>query len=299
MVKKKSGLAGSLLILLAGVLWGSIGVFVKELNRVGATGEVTNFLRQISAFVLMIPVCLVKGGPRSLKVSGRTLLSCLIFGVVCHGLTNICYTAAVNTIGMSSSVVLLYLAPVFTMIFSILFFKEKMSVRKVAAIFINILGCILTVTNGVFDFKTLAVAGILFGVGSGFCYGLAPIVWKFTREGENPYVVNLYSFLFAAIFLGLWMKPWQGGMEISGRMIFWGVLFGLVATAAAYTVYYMGLQIITESSRVPVIASIEVVVATLFGILLYSENIGVVGLIGIVLVLASIAIMNLKKKSNS
>ena len=49
MVKKKSGLAGSLLILLAGVLWGSIGVFVKELNRVGATGEVTNFLRQISA----------------------------------------------------------------------------------------------------------------------------------------------------------------------------------------------------------------------------------------------------------
>ena len=296
MMNKKSGLAGSLLILLAGVLWGSIGVFVKELNRVGATGEVTNFLRQSSAFVLMIPVCLLKGGPRSLKVSGRTLLSCLVFGVICHGMTNICYTAAVNTIGMSSSVVLLYLAPVFTMLFSILFFKEKMSLRKVAAIFINILGCVLTVTNGVFDFRTLAIVGILFGIGSGFCYGLAPIVWKFTREGENPYVVNLYSFLFAAIFLGLWMKPWQGGIAIDGKMIFWGVLFGLVATAAAYTVYYMGLQIITESSRVPVIASIEVVVATLFGILLYSEGIGPVGILGIVLVLASIAIMNLKKK---
>ena len=298
-MNKKSGLAGSLLILLAGVLWGSIGVFVKELNRVGATGEVTNFLRQTSAFVLMIPICLVKGGVKSLKVSGRTLLSCIAFGVICHGLTNVCYTAAVNTIGMSSSVVLLYLAPVFTMLFSILFFKEKMSVRKVAAVFINILGCILTVTNGVFDFRTLAVGGILFGIGSGFCYGLAPIVWKFTKKDENPYVVNLYSFLFAAIFLGLWMKPWKGGIAIDGKMIFWGVLFGLVATAIAYTVYYMGLQIITESSRVPVIASIEVVVATLFGILLYSEGIGPVGLCGIALVLLSIAIMNLKKKSNN
>ncbi len=155
----------------------------------------------------------------------------------------------------------------------------------------------LTVTNGVFDLKALAIGGILFGIGSGFCYGLAPIVWKFTKEGENPYVVNLYSFLFAAIFLGLWMKPWQGGIVIDGKMLFWGVLFGLVATAIAYTVYYMGLQIITESSRVPVIASIEVVVATLFGVLLYSEGIGPVGLCGIVLVLLSIAIMNLKKKS--
>ena len=296
-MKKNSGLAGSLLILAAGVLWGSIGVFTKELHRVGASGDVTNFLRQSFAFLIMIPICLLKGGVRSFKVGRRTLLVCLLFGVISHGLTNVCYTIAINSIGMSSSVVLLYLAPVFTMLFSMLFFREKMSVRKVLAVVINIVGCVLTVTNGKFDLKTLAIAGILFGIGSGFCYGLAPIIWKFASDKDSPYVVNLYSFLFAALFLGLKMAPWKGGVSIDGSMLFWGFLFGLVATAAAYTVYYMGLHKITESSRVPIIASVEVVVATLFGVFLYGEALAVPGICGILLVLASILIMNFKKKA--
>lgn len=294
---EKKGLLGGALVLLAGVLWGTIGMFVKELHRVGASGEVTNFLRQSSAFILMIPVCLFKGGARSLRVHKRTLLVCLLFGVVCHALTNICYTFAVNTIGLSSSVVLLYLAPVFTLSFSMLFFKERLTGRKAAGILLSILGSILTVTNGVFDFRTLAVGGILFGIGSGFCYGLAPIVWKLSSEEDSPYVVNLYSFLFAALFLGLWMRPWEGGVVIDGPMLLWGLLFGLVATAAAYTVYYMGLHLITESSRVPVIASVEVVVATLLGVILYGESLGAVGILGIVLVLAAIFVMNFKKKA--
>ncbi len=297
-MKKNRGFLGGALIFLAGVLWGTIGMFVKELNRVGASTDVTNFLRQTSAFVLMIPVCLIKGGAKSLKVGRRTLLVCAAFGVVCHGLTNICYTIAVNTIGLSSSVVLLYLAPVFTMCFSMLFFKERLTGRKALGILISIVGSVLTVTNGAFDLKTLAVSGILFGIGSGVCYGLAPIVWKFASDGDSPYVVNLYSFLFAALFLGIWMQPWSGGVTIDGPMIFWGVLFGLVATAAAYTVYYMGLHLITESSRVPVIASIEVVVATLLGVILYGEALGPVGILGIVLVLFAIFVMNFKKKAD-
>ena len=38
-----------------------------------------NFIKT-SAFVLMIPVCLIKGGAKSLKVGRRTLLVCAVFG---------------------------------------------------------------------------------------------------------------------------------------------------------------------------------------------------------------------------
>ena len=41
------------LIFLAGVLWGAIGIFVKELNSLGASSAQTCFLRMFSGFLIM------------------------------------------------------------------------------------------------------------------------------------------------------------------------------------------------------------------------------------------------------
>ena len=42
-----------LLIFTAGVLWGTIGIFVKELNLLGADSALTCFLRMSFAFLIM------------------------------------------------------------------------------------------------------------------------------------------------------------------------------------------------------------------------------------------------------
>ena len=59
--------------------------------------------------------------------------------------------------------------------------------------------------------------------------------------------------------------------------------------------HYKGLQKIRESSKVPVIASVETVVAALVGILLYHERLGVISSVGVLLVLFSILLMNKKE----
>lgn len=53
------------------------------------------------------------------------------------------------------------------------------------------------------------------------------------------------------------------------------------------------IRSIHESSKVPVISSVEAVVAALIGVLLYHERLNVFGVSGIALVLASIAVMNI------
>ena len=74
-----------------------------------------------------------------------------------------------------------------------------------------------------------------------------------------------------------------------------GLLFALIPTTFAYLFYFSGVSVIKETSKVPVIASIEPVVATLIGVLIYHEPIGVVNVLGILLVIGSIVLMNQKQ----
>ena len=70
--------------------------------------------------------------------------------------------------------------------------------------------------------------------------------------------------------------------------------YSLVPTLLSYVFYYGGIKKITESSKVPVLTSVEMVVTVLIAMLVFHEKIGVVSLTGVILVLCSIMLMNLK-----
>ena len=287
---------GYAFIFIAGVLWGCIGLFVKELEKAGATPALTSFLRVFFAFIIMLIASGVKSGWRSLKVDRKTLLSCALLGLICHGIYNVFYSLAVTLAGVSVSAVLLNVAPVFTLCFSAVLFREKITVVKLAAIVINILGCVLTATNGVFDVKALSLVGLLCGAAAGICYAMTSVIGKLAADKADPFVMSMYSYLFAALFLALWMRPWQQEVHINGSIVIWGALYALIPTAIAYVLYYRGLQNLTENSKAPVIASVETVVATVIGVAVYQEQLGICSVWGIALVLFSIVMMNLRQR---
>ena len=285
--------AGYLLVLSAGTLWGTIGLFVKQMKLNGSTPVITSFLRVFFAALIMLPLCLVKGGRCSLHIGKKALMFCVVLGVVCHGVYNILYSLAVTLTGVSISAVLLNIAPVFTLLFSALLFSEHITGRKILAIIVNIFGCILAVTNGKLDVASFSVIGILFGIGAGLCYAMTAIFGRFAAEQADPFVMSLYSYLAAAVLLFLWARPWSQGIAISADVLIWGFLFALIPTSTAYILYYWGLQKIHESSKVPVIASVETIVAALIGTLIYRERLGVISILGVLLVMGSILLMNL------
>ena len=289
---KQKGNNGYLLVFFAGVLWGTIGLFVKQLQRCGASPMETAFLRVFFAFLMMLALCVFHSGWRSLKTDKRTIGVCILLGVVCHGVYNIFYSFAVTMAGVSVSAVLLNIAPVFTLLCSGLCFGERITKRKLIAIAVNILGCVLTVTNGKLNTASFSLPGILCGVGAGLCYAMTAVIGRFAADRTNPYVMSMYSYLSAAILLFVWTQPWAQTHSISGNVLICSALYALIPTAIAYILYYKGLQKIRESSKVPVIASVETVVAALVGILLYHERLGVISSVGVLLVLFSILLMN-------
>ncbi|WP_369015330.1 EamA family transporter, partial [Escherichia coli] len=82
--------------------------------------------------------------------------------------------------------------------------------------------------------------------------------------------MSTYNFLFATIFLAVFTRPWSGVEDpLNLKLLAIGVGFALIPTALGYIFYFSGLKNITESSKVPVVASIETVVATMIGMLVF------------------------------
>lgn len=284
---------GYRMILSAGICWGFIGVFVNNLINAGASSHTIPFLRIACATVIMLPMIFIKGGFKSLRIDKRGLFFCVLLGVFCQAIFNFSYTKAIGSAGMSIAVALLYTSPVFVCIMSRILLKEMITVSKLTALFVNIAGCVLAVTGGDFSAAKVSAAGIVFGIISGFLYGLTTIIGKLATDRYDPVIVSFYSIASGTVIMTLIAAPWNNLADIfSFKILLLGLGYGAVCTVMPFILYFVGLHKITETSKVPVFASVETIVATGAGAAFFDESISLLKITGIALVIISIVIMN-------
>ena len=223
MNRTRSGPTGAGMILGAGILWGTIGLFVKQLNACGASPELTSFLRVALAGGIMAVLGVCKKGTGCFRIGRKSLLACALLGVVCHGIYNVLRSVAILRAGVAVSTVLLNVAPVVTLLCSASLFGEKLTAEKYAAVTLCVCGCVLASVSGDLSATSLSIIGLLCALGSGVCYGMTAIFGKLAGE-EDPITISIYSYLFAALFLGLWMQPWNGLPSVSKEILAWSAL---------------------------------------------------------------------------
>ena len=289
---------GYLMVLAAGSLWGTIGLFATLLSNYGVSAGAVAFFRMLSASIMLALILLIKGKGTSLfHASRKGLLSCMLVGFISQALYNICYMNTIEQGGMATAAVFLYTSPVYVAVISSLLFHEPLTGNKIIAIIINIAGCILTVTGGDFSDMRISGFGIVMGILSGLTYALLPILSRTGADEEDPFTAAFYGQAFGALLLLFLIRPWNGiGTPFTLPILLVFIGFGIVPSAMGYIVYYDGISKITESSRIPVLASVETVVAAIIGLVVFGQSIGLAKIIGIALVLASIAVMNTNKK---
>ena len=286
------------MVFAAGCLWGTIGLFSTLLQDMGMPSQSVAFYRLLFAAALLIPVLIVKGkGFRLFRIRPAGILSCLLVGLFSQALYNLLYMRTIKESGMAVAAVLLYTSPVFVALMSRIFFRESLGKNKVIAILINIIGCVLTVTGGGFEGMTLVGLGLLTGVGAGFMYATLPVLSRIGADKEDPFTSTFYGLAFGTLFLLFISRPWQGiGTAFTPGMFIVLVGFGIVPSALAYIVYFGGLNRVKETSKVPVLASVETVMAALIGLAVFGQSLTLIKVVGIVLVLCSILVMNQKNR---
>ena len=292
---QKKSYFSKILILLAGVLWGCMGLFVRPLNDMGLSSWDIVFLRAVLTTVFMALLLLIKD--KSLfKIRLRDIWCFLGTGLLSIVFFNLCYFKEITITSLSVAAILLYTAPAFVMIISAFCFKERLSVRKIIALVLSFTGLIfVTGVLGGSGVERLNFSTIMIGLGAGLGYALYSIFSRFAIErGYESYTISFYTFLFAAFATLFFVKPMDVTTTVASSFpgVILAFVFVLVSTVIPYITYTRGLKSV-ENGQASIIASIEPVVATLNGIILFGEKMSWSVAAGIILVLAGIVISNL------
>lgn len=294
--EEKAGLRkrlAPLMIIAAGCLWGCMGILVRTLNQAGlGTMEIVAVRCLVTFLCMLIGMGLLQRDAIRVKLQdiwcffGTGILSIVFF--------NYCYFKTITMTSLSVAAILLYTAPALVMAMSAMFFGERMSVRKLAALGLTFAGCVC-VTGG-FDSRTLSAGGVLTGLGAGLGYALYSIFSRFAIDrGYQSLTITLWTFGIGAV--GCVPLTDTARIAASFRsdpsVILSAGFWIFMTTVLAYILYTMGLQYM-ETGRASVISSIEPVVASVLGVAFYRETISWYGIAGIVLVISAIIMINQK-----
>ncbi len=288
---------GSFFIILAGCFWGSMGIFVRRLGIYGFTSIQIVSIRVTLATLIFALVLLLKDR-KGFKISLRDIPLFLGLGFGSILFFTVCYFTAITMMSLSTAAILLYTSPVWIMLMSVLFFREKMDRKKVTALILAFAGCVLV--SGISG-EGITPEGLLVGLGSGIGYGLYSILGTIALRKYSSYTVTTYTFLFAAIGSFLICRPADMFYKFShttdiGFLMVFSLLTALITAVIPFLAYTLGLESV-EASKAGIIATIEPMVATLIGIVVFSEPLTILSGAGILLILAAVVILNLKGKS--
>ena len=283
------------LVILAGCLWGTMGIFVRHLNAIGLEAMEIVEARAVLTAVSMF-AALVVFRRDLLRVNIRDLWVFAGGGIVSVILFNFCYFQTIQRASLSTAAILLYTSPVFVLLLSVPLFGEKLTKKKILCLMLAITGCALS--SGLAGGMALSPMTLLFGLGSGFGYGLYSIFSRFAlQKGYHPITITAYIFLFGALG-GLPLTDFGQLVRVAGadgsNLAYLGA-YTLVTTIVPYISYTTGLQQV-ENGVAAVLACIEPVMATAFGIFFFSEMPALSGWLGILLVLIALTALNLQPK---
>lgn len=284
--KTPRGVAAS--ILAAAALWGIIGVWNRRLMAGGLSPYSIVVVRNCGGLVLLLAVMALRD--RSVfHVERQHLKYFFGTGVVSVVLFTVCYFSCQEICSLAVASILLYTAPAIVVVLSAILWRERVTKKKLLALGLTLVGCALVC--GVFSGSlTVTGGGIALGLGAGFFYALYSIFGRYALAHYGPMTVTVWTFVFAGAASLVLVRPWELAALAQPSMALTAVGLVVCSTVLPYILYTRGLARV-EAGKASILASLEPVVASVAGVVLFGEPMSPLTAAGIVCVLAGVYIL--------
>ncbi len=289
-----------ILPVLAGIMFGSSGIFVRTLTQNGIDQTTLLFLR-FSIAIIPILIAILLTDKKLFKIDLSDIPMFLVCAICIIGL-NLCYNESMNTIPLSLAAVLLSLAPIFVLIFAYILFGEKITRKKLICMVLAIFGCLLM--TGVLEdsITSIPLSGILSGVGAGLFWAVYLMASKKSIEsGNHTYTILIYSIIFISIAL----IPFTNFSQISDFIsinptltILFLIIHSTFSFALPYIFSTLSLEHIDSGISSILLSGAEPLAALVFGFLIYAEIPTILMLCGFFISIISMMILSRTKNEN-
>ena len=283
-----------ILPILAGIMFGSSGIFVRTLTQNGIDPTTLLFLRfSIAIIPILLAIFLTD---RELFKIDKSDIPLFIACAICIIGLNLCYNESMNTIPLSLAAVLLSLAPIYVIIIAYIAFGEKITSKKVICMLLAIFGCVLM--TGVLEnsMMNISVFGIACGIGAGLFWAFYLITSKKSiKNGKHTFTILLYSIIIISIALIPFTDFGQINAFVSINPLL-AIVFLIIHSTFSFALPYvfstLSLNFIDSGTSSIFMSASEPFAALLFGLVIYGEIPTLVMLCGFILTLVSMTILS-------
>jgi len=243
------------------------------------------FYRSISVSILFLLYILLfrrtKETIFSLKNNVKEILSGLFLGI-----SFFCYIFSILNTSVASSLLILSISPMFSVILSQLFLKEKLPKQIFIILIILILGLIIIFKNSVSESQS--IGNIIALIGAFFF--ASSVVTSRAIGSDKIAFGGFFAGTFAFYLSALCLLLFDISFYIEPKIMFLIFLMGLLTTG-------LGMLLLLSSAKyllgpyVSLIALLEVILAPIWSLIFYSESIRYEEIIGGFLILGSIILL--------
>jgi DME family drug/metabolite transporter len=287
---------GIALVLLAGVIWGTIGPGAQVVHdRSGLSPLLVTAYRAIAAVAVLAGVVVLSGRLGALGDAARVEWPRIGVVGVLTAAFQFLFFVAVAFVGVSvATVVCLGFAPVLLLVLDSLRQRELPRPGPAATVVIAVVGLLLvTFEGGAGDHASHPVLGVLAALASGAAYAVSTEAVAPLSQRLDTLTITALTIAVVALVLvptALAVTALRGDSFTTSDPASWAVIgyLGVFTLAIAYALLFTGLRSAPSSAAV-VATLVEPLTAVLIAVGLLGEHLSPTGVAGSLLIVAAIA----------
>jgi len=272
-------------ILLAGFLWGFIGISVKLINN-EINPFTLNFFRFLTAFLVLLALSPIIDR-NALKLKKENIKSHAIIGLL-FALTTTTFVYAISRTTIANTVLLQSLQVFFLMGLAYFVLKEKITTTKVVTLIFALIGVYVINPLGTGD-----LIGNIVAIISGGFFAMLTVYMKYT-DNKLHHTATVWYMFFAALFMLPF--PFIFGVGLLLENIYYILMLGGLGTGIAYFFYNLALEKM-EADHVGLFAVVLLpLFSIVFGIIVIKELLPLTTLIGGLILIISAVYLEFHRK---
>lgn len=274
--------SGYIYSITSAILFGSAGLIVKLAFSEGTDPIGLLTLQYIIAVTIMFSILYIKD-KRMLRISGNNLYHLIILGVIGNTFMTVFYYISYNYLPMTMVTILLYTYPILIFIYSFLFQRGSINIKKTFALVYAFVGCVLALNVLNSNIKYSA-RGIVFGLLAAVFYAFMNVYSENNLENVQSLTINAYATLFSLISLIIFRFPvfiFKG--QINLKILIYTAILAVLCEIIPLTLMYAALKRI-GALKVSIIGNIETPTAMLLSFFILKESISLIQILGALLV---------------
>jgi len=285
----KNEVKGGTLIAVAAFFWGISGTVAKMLfnNSINPI-KLVNMRLSLSFLILFTYFYIFNN--KVVRIKAKDLKHFAIIGILGMAGLQSSYYYTIAKLNVSTAIFLQFLAPVFIVLYCVIFEKEKITVPKLTALAMAMSGSVFIIFGRGSTGVALNAAGLASGFASAIFNAFYCIYGNKCTAKYNSWTVLLYGVGFGALFYWFVSPPWVVWRGIDLTEFISVLYFSVFATILPYGLYLLGLRYIKPTPG-SIIAMLEPVVASLSAFIVLGESMTLIQALGGLLVIVAVIVI--------